>query len=225
MRHLTVKEGMAGSTVYMIAQDKLGFIWLGTEAGLSRFNGSTFENFTTEDGLPDNEVLNIFSALDGRIWVQCFKNDVSYIEPSVSRNKIRTISMEDMKDKAYFRWENSRDSSIYLFGINAYKFKPNTKSLAVYRQNDSTVLDVEEYQGHRYWMTRSGFYRDDIDSTHCIVESRSVPLSISTFMVFHEHYFIFNSGSLALVYDLNKPKEIHQELVCDTRIQSMYLDE
>jgi anti-sigma regulatory factor (Ser/Thr protein kinase) len=86
------------------------------------------------------------------------------------------------------------------------------------------VLDVEEYQGHRYWMTRSGFYRDDIDSTHCIVESRSVPLSISTFMVFHEHYFIFNSGSLALVYDLNKPKEIHQELVCDTRIQSMYLD-
>jgi len=219
-----VKEGMAGSTVYMLAQDKLGFIWFGTEAGLSRFNGSTFENFTTEDGLPDNEVLNIFSALDGRLWVQCFKNDISYIEPSVSRNIIHTVSMEDLKDKAYFRWSNYKDSSIYLFGSGAYRFKPARQSITCFRQNHMPVLDVEEYQGHRYWMTANGYYRDIVDSAHLLVDSRKYPATLNTFMVFHEHYFMFNAGSAAMVYDLNNPGVVHQELLCDTRIQSLYLD-
>jgi ligand-binding sensor domain-containing protein len=46
--------------VFCAAQDKEGFMWFGTESGLSRFDGVHFKNFTTEDGLPDNEIIGIF---------------------------------------------------------------------------------------------------------------------------------------------------------------------
>jgi ligand-binding sensor domain-containing protein len=46
-----VKDGLAGSTVYAMCQDKDGFMWFATEAGVSRFDGTNFKNFSTSDGL------------------------------------------------------------------------------------------------------------------------------------------------------------------------------
>jgi ligand-binding sensor domain-containing protein len=40
--HYDIKEGLAGSTVYCITQDKDGFMWTGTATGVSRFDGSHF---------------------------------------------------------------------------------------------------------------------------------------------------------------------------------------
>jgi ligand-binding sensor domain-containing protein len=75
----TLKDGLAGNNVYCATQDKEGFIWFGTETGLSRFDGSHFKNYTVADGLPDNEILNIFTDNRGRIWLVPFKKSVSYI--------------------------------------------------------------------------------------------------------------------------------------------------
>jgi len=63
--HYDVKDGLAGSNVYCITQDKQGFIWMGTEGGVSRFDGTHFTNFNLEDGLPDIEVLQIFADSRG----------------------------------------------------------------------------------------------------------------------------------------------------------------
>jgi ligand-binding sensor domain-containing protein/two-component sensor histidine kinase len=72
------KEGLAGSTVYCIQQDKEGFIWFGTETGLSRFDGARFKNFTTTDGLPDNEILRLYVDSKNRVWIIPFKNSICY---------------------------------------------------------------------------------------------------------------------------------------------------
>jgi len=73
-----VKDGLAGSNVYCITQDKQGFLWMGTEAGVSRFDGTHFKNFTLEDGLPDIEVLQIFSDSKGRTWMGPFSKSICY---------------------------------------------------------------------------------------------------------------------------------------------------
>lgn len=72
------KEGLAGVNAYSMVQDKEGFLWIGTETGLSRFDGSKFTNFTTLDGLPDNEVLNLFADSKGRVWIMSFRVKISY---------------------------------------------------------------------------------------------------------------------------------------------------
>jgi ligand-binding sensor domain-containing protein len=76
--HYDVTDGLAGSTVYCITQDKDGFIWVGTESGVSRFDGTHFKNFTTDDGLPDVEVLKMFTDSKGRVWMAPFYRSVCY---------------------------------------------------------------------------------------------------------------------------------------------------
>ena len=61
-------------------QDKEGFIWIATEAGLSRFDGQRFTNFSTRDGLPRNDVFRLDEDTKGRIWIYslgppCFRKD------------------------------------------------------------------------------------------------------------------------------------------------------
>ena len=43
--HLTRNEGLLHDNVTCIAQDSLGFIWLGTHRGLNRFDGYTLDAY------------------------------------------------------------------------------------------------------------------------------------------------------------------------------------
>lgn len=72
------KDGLAGSVVYCGVEDKNGFLWFGTETGLSRFDGTHFWTFTTADGLPDNEIIRLFVDSKGRIWIMPFRNSICY---------------------------------------------------------------------------------------------------------------------------------------------------
>jgi ligand-binding sensor domain-containing protein len=76
--HYDIADGLAGSVVYCITQDKDGFIWAGTETGVSRFDGTHFKNFTAADGLPDIEVLRMFGDSKGRVWMAPFRKSVCY---------------------------------------------------------------------------------------------------------------------------------------------------
>jgi hypothetical protein len=76
--HYDISDGLAGSTVYCITQDKDGFIWTGTETGVSRFDGTHFHNYTTVDGLPDVEILEMFGDTRGRVWMAPFRKAICY---------------------------------------------------------------------------------------------------------------------------------------------------
>ena len=54
-----LKDGIAGSVVYSIAQDQKGFIWFGTETGLSRYDVTKFKNYSTQERLPGAKVHKI----------------------------------------------------------------------------------------------------------------------------------------------------------------------
>ncbi|HTI11816.1 MAG TPA: histidine kinase [Puia sp.] len=76
--HYDIGDGLAGSTVFCITQDKDGFIWTGTETGVSRFDGTHFKTFSTADGLPDVEVLQMYGDSKGRVWMAPFRRSVCY---------------------------------------------------------------------------------------------------------------------------------------------------
>lgn len=76
--HFTTSDGLAGNTVYCSTLDDQGYLWFGTDRGLSRFDGHYFENFGIEQGLPDPEVLELFPDQYGRLWVSCFRKNLIY---------------------------------------------------------------------------------------------------------------------------------------------------
>jgi ligand-binding sensor domain-containing protein/serine phosphatase RsbU (regulator of sigma subunit) len=63
-----VEQGLSSSKVYTVLQDRNDWIWLGTESGVSRFDGSKFENFTAADGLAGGGVYSVAEDTLGRIW-------------------------------------------------------------------------------------------------------------------------------------------------------------
>ena len=53
VRIYTAKNGLPSTYVYETYQDKLGYLWIGSPYGLSRFDGMYFTNYGLSDGLPD----------------------------------------------------------------------------------------------------------------------------------------------------------------------------
>ena len=70
-QHLNRETGMPKSTVTTVIQDREGYIWLATWAGLARYDGYTVELFRGEPGksyhLPTNRINHIFETAEGNI--------------------------------------------------------------------------------------------------------------------------------------------------------------
>jgi signal transduction histidine kinase/ligand-binding sensor domain-containing protein len=57
IRKYSIENGLVNNDILNIYQDSHGFIWLCTRGGLSRYDGSRFSNYTTENGLT-NDMIN-----------------------------------------------------------------------------------------------------------------------------------------------------------------------
>jgi len=64
-----LQDGLPSENIYDVKQDSDGFIWVASEAGLSRFNGFEFSNFSLQDGLQRTEVVGIEDDGFGNLWL------------------------------------------------------------------------------------------------------------------------------------------------------------
>ncbi len=71
--HLSVREGLSHGNVWDIHQDRLGFIWIGTEDGLNRYDGYSFTIFRNEPtdslSISNNFIHCIAEDAAGNIWL------------------------------------------------------------------------------------------------------------------------------------------------------------
>jgi len=66
---LGVVDGLAGNETRAILQGQAGYMWIGTESGLSRFDGRYMVNFTRRDGLIDDDVRCLAQDGTGVLWI------------------------------------------------------------------------------------------------------------------------------------------------------------
>ncbi|HET7359372.1 MAG TPA: ATP-binding protein [Rhodanobacteraceae bacterium] len=71
-RRYGVDDGLPSSNVYTVVQDRRGVIWMGTRAGLVRFDGVSFKVFRHDPrdpaSLPSDDVSSVLADSDGRLW-------------------------------------------------------------------------------------------------------------------------------------------------------------
>ena len=67
----TVRDGFFKGSVYAIAQMRDGYLWIGTEFGLFRFDGvrSVAWQPTNGEHLPGGRIRSLLAARDGRLWI------------------------------------------------------------------------------------------------------------------------------------------------------------
>jgi ligand-binding sensor domain-containing protein/signal transduction histidine kinase len=66
-----MENGLPQNTVQALLQTRDGFIWLGTEVGLVRFDGNSFVVFdrNSNPALPDSDVRCLLESRDGALWI------------------------------------------------------------------------------------------------------------------------------------------------------------
>jgi ligand-binding sensor domain-containing protein len=68
-RNFTMKDGLPGNFILALELDRSGRLWIGTNDGLSRFDGKTFQNFSAINGLKSKFIFSIEAASDYSLWL------------------------------------------------------------------------------------------------------------------------------------------------------------
>lgn len=144
-----------GNNVHCSLQDKAGNLWFGTTGdGLFKYDGKTFTQFTTSNGLNHNSVNHILEDKDGKIWIgtdaglvlydgKTFKEIKIPFRKNIPANRYEVLSI--MQDKSGKLWFATIDG--------VYIYDPA-------RRSDSTELRAD---GKSF-----NFFKVADDSTDCI---------------------------------------------------------
>jgi len=113
--HYGVSDGLPSALVYCATQDHNGFLWFGTDKGLVRFDGVRFKVFGMKDGLPDQDVLNIFEDSKHRLWLSCFQNTPCYFQNGrfTTAENDSLLRKLDLKG-GVFMFSEDKDKSIWI---------------------------------------------------------------------------------------------------------------
>lgn len=113
------KEEDFSGRVYISYPDSKGYLWIGTNAGLYRWDSKKLIHYTISDGLPNNEVLNIYEDSKGRLWLSTYSNQLCY----VFENKIYNAE----NNKELMNAKVSMGTTIKEFDGKLYMGDMNTK--------------------------------------------------------------------------------------------------
>jgi ligand-binding sensor domain-containing protein len=87
----TVAQGLPQDTIRSITQTEDGYLWVGTNEGLARFDGYDFVTFTHTDGsLPNQRISKLWAGRNGNLWIGTMGGLVRY-----SSGKFKTYTAEE----------------------------------------------------------------------------------------------------------------------------------
>jgi signal transduction histidine kinase/ligand-binding sensor domain-containing protein len=90
-------HGLAGDAVRNLFQDSRGLLWIGTSAGLSRFDGREFRSYDTRDGLPSPRIEAVAETPDGSIWVATSQG-MARLRPAASAIRAPLFTVETLPE-------------------------------------------------------------------------------------------------------------------------------
>lgn len=132
-QHIGKEDGLPSNTVYCITSDQNNFLWIGTDAGLVKYDGVNYKVYTTKDGLPSNDVFEVVCDKYNRIWITSFKGEAAFIKNDRlfnSSNSQLLISLGNLK--GFPR---------YIIGSNGYIWLI-TLPFSLYKIMDSSVTKI-----------------------------------------------------------------------------------
>ncbi|WP_170110396.1 hybrid sensor histidine kinase/response regulator transcription factor [Flavilitoribacter nigricans] len=160
-RHYLFQERLGQGLVFDIIQDKFGFLWFGTEYGLTRYDGHQQETFQHEPNNPNSLAGNVITAIAedslGNLWVGTMYSGLHYFdrttgtfhryqydpadEFSIRRNKINHITVQ----KNGSVWIATAGGGLQLYEPRLDRFR-NFPQPKVVGSNPSVLFEDPEGQ-------------------------------------------------------------------------------
>jgi two-component sensor histidine kinase/streptogramin lyase len=128
-RNYSTRDGLSHSQVRCVFQDSKGFLWIGTDQGLNRFDGYEFKTF---QNFENNQILGIIEGAGGLLRTVNGRNNIELFDPTKFESTGTEIKCrldnstysEILIDKNDFLWLINRNS---LYKIVSGKLHPVLK--------------------------------------------------------------------------------------------------
>ena len=226
-------------TVYNVFCADNGFIWVGSGIGLLRYDGVSFETFSTEDGLPDTEVILVFGDNQNRIWGITFNGKIFFIKDNIVYNEANSPLLAELNNT--YKPTNyliTTSNELYLYSYNAIvRIEEDSiiKTDYVFDDNCKPVTNLFEWENNIYFSivcnTTSINYTIINDVAEITKKEIPLPLIYSTTNANNKNYIITHQGivnpkSLRAIVPENFPAEYNQitNLFVDSNEDLWYFD-
>jgi signal transduction histidine kinase/ligand-binding sensor domain-containing protein/DNA-binding response OmpR family regulator len=145
-------QGLSQSSVFSLAQDNKGFIWIGTRDGLNRYDGYNFKTYRFDpqdtNSISNNEITVIYCDKNGDIWLGTRGGGLNkFIVRSSRFIRFNKLVQENIIRDLYETpdgtlWIGSSDgllkTSNYLGNENV-KFENVTRKAVFYEENNKLI--------------------------------------------------------------------------------------
>ncbi len=150
-------QGVMSGNVRCELQDKAGNIWFSTSGeGVYRYNGKSFTNFTTKDGLNDNYVSAIIEDKAGNILFGTNKGICKFNGKKFTRGPITdTLNITCLlEDKDGSLWFGTMENGIYRYkGATLTNFLTNKDQTLNLGNKNQLILDILQDKKGNIWFS------------------------------------------------------------------------
>ena len=174
-KNITIEDGLSQSTVETIYQDSKGYIWIGTNDGLDRYNGYEFKHYKYDkydkNSIANNYIVDIIEDKNGYIWVSTI-GGLSRINPDKDEIK-NYYSKEDSGNLSNSNlWQilctkDNRLIASTIDGLNVYDKNKDKFTRILYKEGElpsQYIYSLEEdINGHIWVGTDNGLVELDKD--------------------------------------------------------------
>ena len=133
--NITVRDGLSDNQCLSITSDKSGFLWIGTNEGLNRFDGYSPEIYRSNPfdstALSGNKIFNTYTDKDGSLWVSTDKSIDKYLHGSNSFKRFFTGTSPTFatEDNSGNIWVATLSNGLFRIKkdnneVTNYKFSP-----------------------------------------------------------------------------------------------------
>jgi ligand-binding sensor domain-containing protein len=160
-RHITQLDGLINNHVLCMAQDQRGFIWIGTQAGLQRYDGSRFLPFRGELNPENKSLLDVSKLITGETiqWV-VVNGRLKKID--LLAHRIDSLTGDDIrKDIAGKQIFTDQENRSWVFGQSVAYFRAGPSAA----WTPINALLTRDPYGRQIWaVTREGLVLFDLPS-------------------------------------------------------------
>jgi signal transduction histidine kinase len=83
-----IKDGMFSKLVLDMVEDGNGFLWVSSSSGLQRFDGTSFQTISVQQGLPETKHISFFKLSNGNFWLR-YEEGISIY--NIASNKFHVV--------------------------------------------------------------------------------------------------------------------------------------